>query len=208
MQALTRRGLVLASGASFFYGACARAAAPLTATPQLTEGPFYPDVLPSDLDADLTRIAGKSGQSAGEVLSMSGRVLGLDGNPIRGAVVEIWQVDAEGHYLHSGDYAAGNRDANFQGFGRTQVDAQGLYRFRTIRPVAYDFRTPHIHVKVKPPTGRTLTTQMHVEGEPGNARDGILGRVRPELRRLVTADLRKAATPGVAWTTQFDLVLA
>ncbi len=153
------------------------------------------------------KIAGKSGQAAGEILAMSGRVLGLDGNPIRGAVVEIWQVDHDGHYLHSGDYAAGNRDPNFQGFGRTRVDDQGLYRFRTIRPVAYDFRTPHIHIKVRPPAGRVLTTQMHVAGEPGNDRDGILGRVRPELRRLVTADLRKASTPGVAWTTQFDLIL-
>jgi protocatechuate 3,4-dioxygenase beta subunit len=206
MQALTRRGLVL-TGAAVWFGTACRAAAPLQPTPELTEGPFYPDVLPSDLDADLTRIAGKSGAAAGEVLAMTGRVLRMDGTPVRGAVVEIWQVDDHGHYLHRGDYAAGERDPNFQGFGRTQVDAQGQYRFRTIRPVAYDFRAPHIHVKARPPGGRVLTTQMHIAGEPKNDRDGILRRVRPDQQRLVVAELRPGAG-DVRWTAQFDLVLA
>jgi protocatechuate 3,4-dioxygenase, beta subunit len=205
MQALTRRGLVIAGAASWFGTAC-RAAAPLQPTPELTEGPFYPDVLPSDLDADLTRVAGKAGAAGGETLTMTGRVLRMDGTPVRGAVIEIWQVDDHGHYLHSGDYAAGQRDPNFQGFGRAQVDANGVYRFRTIRPVAYDFRAPHIHVKARPPGGRVLTTQMHIAGDPQNDRDGILRRVRPEQRRLVTAELKGGG--DTRWTAQFDLVLA
>ncbi len=208
MQSPTRRRLVMAAGAAILSSP-ARAAAPLVATPEMTEGPFYPDHLPSDLDSDLVKVAGRNGQASGEILALSGRVLGLDGNPIRGAVVEIWQVDAHGHYLHSGDYAEGERDANFQGYGRAQVDAQGLYRFRTLKPVAYDFRAPHIHVRVLRPGGRSLTTQMMIAGDPQNARDSIYRRVRPDLQRLVAVELRpNLVGPDAGSTARFDLVLA
>ncbi|MFL6695504.1 MAG: intradiol ring-cleavage dioxygenase, partial [Ramlibacter sp.] len=114
-----------------------------------------------------------------------------------------WQCDAQGHYHHPGD---GNRAAAaFQGFGRVQADAQGRWRFRTIRPVAYTGRTPHIHVKVRAGRREVLTTQLYVEGDPHNARDGIWRQLSPEDRAAVTAPFRREAD-GLA--AEFPLVVA
>ena len=101
-----------------------------------------------------------------------------------GAQVEIWQCDEGGRYHHSGD---GNRaDPAFQGFGRVTVGADGAWRFRTIRPVPYTGRTPHIHFKVKLGARELLTTQLYVEGDAGNARDGLWHRLSAEDRAAVT----------------------
>ena len=168
-----------------------RAQAPATrrATPTQTEGPFYPVQLPADADADLLR-NGKLRYARGEPAWVDGVVSDLQGKPLAGAQVEIWQCDEAGHYHHPGD---GSRaDPAFQGFGRVTVGSDGRYRFRTIKPVAYSGRTPHIHVKVKLDRRELLTTQLYVEGDPGNERD-FLWRNLGERRALLTVPFRAGA---------------
>ena len=104
------------------------------ATPSQTEGPFYPVEFPKDSDHDLLR-NGTLSYGKGQAAWVDGTVTDLQGKPLRGAQVEIWQCDEQGHYHHPGD--GGKADAAFQGFGRVTVGASGEYRFRTIRPVAY-----------------------------------------------------------------------
>jgi protocatechuate 3,4-dioxygenase beta subunit len=154
----------------------------LTATPHQTEGPFYPDRLPLDRDNDLLRIAGRNTSAAGEVTHLTGRVLDLHGTPLSGVAVEIWQVDNNGHYIHSGDARKGN-DTHFQGFGRFETGRSGEYRFRTIKPLPYPGRTPHIHVKLHKGGRELLTTQFYVQGHPLNERDGILRSIRDPQQR-------------------------
>ena len=121
----------------------------LTRTPSQTEGPFYPDKLPLDTDNDLLIINDAITPAVGEVTHLTGRVLDAKGNPVRSALVEIWQCDSSGVYLHS--RSGGNvdkKDKHFQGYGRFLTGSDGGYYFRTIKPVPYPGRTPHIHVKV------------------------------------------------------------
>ena len=107
----------------------------LTLTPSQTEGPFYPDRLPLDTDNDLLVLNDSTTPSAGIVTWLGGRILDARGEPIRNAVVEIWQADANGVYLHKDSDNAGKRDRHFQGFGRFLTGSSGEYQFRTIRPV-------------------------------------------------------------------------
>jgi protocatechuate 3,4-dioxygenase beta subunit len=193
----SRRHAVIAlgaTGAAGVMGASAAArAATLVRTPAQTEGPFYPTRFPVDSDADLVQVAGRPGRARGVVTYVTGRVLDPQGRPVAGARVEIWQCDAAGVYHHSGD-SRGPADSNFQGYGRTVAAADGGYRFRTIRPVAYPGRTPHIHFKISGPGFAGLTTQMYVDGEPGNRRDFVLNAIRdPIVRRSVIVPLRPAA---------------
>ena len=187
----------------------AAASTGLVVTPGQTEGPFYPVSLPADMDADLVRVQGQSAHAAGQVTHISGRVLDRRGAVVPGAMVEIWQCDANGIYNHPGDSGQGRRDAAFQGYGRAAIDGNGRYAFRTIRPVAYPGRTPHIHVKVHAPGAGRLTTQMYVAGEPQNARDFVLRSIRdPRAREsvivalLAAGDIEAGALKGT-----FDIVL-
>ena len=161
----------------------ARAQAGRLPTPAQTEGPFYPLDLPDDTDFDLLR-NGPARYGRGTPTWVEGVVTDTAGVPVRGAQVEIWQCDHQGRYHHPGD---GNRaDQAFQGFGRVAVDAQGAYRFRTLRPVAYRSRTPHIHVKVRLDGQDLLTTQLYVAGDPGNKRDVLWRRLNAEGRAALT----------------------
>jgi protocatechuate 3,4-dioxygenase, beta subunit len=176
-----RRSLsaALVCAPALWLGARAQAPAARRPTPSQTEGPFYPVALPRDSDADLLR-NGSLNYAQGQPAWLNGTVLDMDGKPVRGAQVEIWQCDHAGHYHHPGD---GDRaDRSFQGFGKVLVGADGSYRFRTIRPVAYSGRTPHIHVKVRLGSRSLLTTQLYVDGDVGNARD-FLWRSLPEAER-------------------------
>lgn len=163
-------------------------AAELEKTPSQTEGPFYPDKLPLDTDNDLLIINDKITPAVGTIAHVSGKVLDLKGNPVRNALVEIWQCDNNGAYLHSGTDSKDKRDKNFQGFGRFLTSSTGEYYFRTIKPVPYHPRTPHIHFKVKRGGKDLLTTQMYVKGHPGNAKDGIFRSAGAKGQALLSAD--------------------
>jgi len=179
----------------------------LLATPAQSTGPFYPLELPLDDDNDLTQVAGRSGVAAGKLTELTGRVLDLNGRAIAGARIEIWQCDANGRYRHPGDRGRARRDDNFQGYGHTITDASGRYRFRTIRPVPYPGRTPHIHMAVLAPQLPPLVTQLYVQGEPRNTGDFLFKRVPAELRHLVQAEFVAADMAGVELRASFDLVL-
>mgnify|MGYP000313952810 CR=1 FL=1 len=171
-------------------------------TPAQTEGPFYPVSLPADTDGDLLRQGGDA-YAKGQPCWLDGQVRDASGQPLAGAVVEIWQCDADGHYRHPGD---GNRaDPTFQAFGRVQADSQGRYRFRTIRPVAYSGRTPHIHVKVKLGRRTLLTTQLYVAGDPGNAQDFLWRRLSDADRAVLTVSFQPVAD---GLRAGFDIVVA
>ena len=189
--------------------ATAQQSATPPATPRQTTGPFYPVDWSGDADADLVRVAGAEAQALGAVTHLRGRVLDARGRPVEGALVEIWQCDANGLYRHPND-RPGTRDAGFQGRGRAAVGPDGGFAFRTIRPVAYPGRTPHIHVAVATP-GRSqpLVTQLYVEGEPLNERDRQFNALRdPREREAVLMHLQPAdrIEPGALLATR-DIVL-
>jgi protocatechuate 3,4-dioxygenase beta subunit len=167
----------------------------LAPTPSDAEGPFYPTRLPADADADLVRLAGVSREAEGKRLHIRGTVRGVDGAPLAGALLEIWQTDARGNYIHPQGAIVGPRDDAFQGYGRTASDAAGAYAFRTILPVAYRGRPPHVHFRVTAAGRRTLTTQLYFV--PGSAR-----------RELVVPPVALAGAEPDAVLSVFDIVLA
>ena len=203
-----RRGLLLAAGAALIatpalhLRALAQAAS-RRLTPAQSEGPFYPVALPADSDGDLLA-NGALRYAQGQPAWVEGTVSDLDGRPVRGARVEIWQCDQQGHYHHPGD---GDRaDRAFQGFGRVAVDGEGRYRFRTIRPVAYGGRAPHIHVKVKLGARELLTTQLYVQGDAGNARDFLWRNLRNDDDRAALTVAFSPTADGLQ--ARFPIVVA
>ncbi|HLB17054.1 MAG TPA: protocatechuate 3,4-dioxygenase [Burkholderiales bacterium] len=177
------------------------------ATPQQTAGPFYPREFPADGDNDLVAVKGRSGLAKGEPLLLAGAVMDVSGRPFAGARVEIWQCNAFGRYHHPGDGSSAPLDPNFQGWGEFVTGADGDYRFRTIKPVPYPGRTPHIHFRISGRAVPELVTQMYIEGEPGNGRDGVLGWISdPRQRAAVIVRLDKAPD-GKALAGRFDIVL-
>jgi protocatechuate 3,4-dioxygenase beta subunit len=206
---IERRRLLIGGAVLALAGRGAPAFAALAQTPQQTAGPFYPVTLPLDRDNDLARVAGAAGPAQGEITHVFGRVLDRNGRPVSGARIEIWQCNAFGRYHHPRDTRDVPIDPGFQGYGETASAADGAYRFRTIRPVPYPGRTPHIHFAVTAPGAQRLVTQMYVAGEPLNARDGLYNSIRdPEARAAVTVALAPApqVEPG-AIAGSFDIVL-
>ncbi len=149
----------------------------LQTTSPMTEGPFYPDKLPLDTDNDLLVINDAIHPSVGEITHLTGTVLDASGAPVRNAVVEIWQVDGKGVYLHSQSQGKRESDPNFQGFGRCATSSKGAYYFRTVKPVPYPGRTPHIHFRVNATGYPRFTTQCFIRGHEQNASDGLLRRL-------------------------------
>lgn len=161
----------------------------LVRTPSQTEGPFYPDKLPLDTDNDLIIINNKITPAVGTITHLTGKVFDSKGNPVRNALVEIWQCDANGAYLHTRTGNKAKQDANFQGFGKFLTSSTGEYYFRTIKPVPYPGRTPHIHFKVRHEGKDVLTTQCYIKGEERNEKDGIYRGIRDAKQRdSVTVD--------------------
>jgi protocatechuate 3,4-dioxygenase, beta subunit len=207
----TRRGFLggLALGALVFTSPGAFADE-LVRTPRQTEGPFYPDKLPLDTDNDLLIVNDSITPAVGEITYLNGKILDAHGDPIRNALVEIWQVDHNGAYLHTRSANRDKRDANFQGFGRFLTASSGEYYFRTIKPVVYPGRAaPHIHFAVKIKGREKFTTQCYVKGEPGNKRDFVLNGIRdPKARDTVIVDFAPVANSRIGeLAAHFNIVL-
>ena len=173
------------------------------------EGPFYPNHLPLDTDNDLLVINDGITPAVGDITMLSGRVLDLSGQPVRNALVEIWQVDNNGAYLHTGSMNRDKRDANFQGFGRFLTGSSGEYLFRTIKPVAYPGRTPHIHVAVKTKGREKFTTQCYIQGEPQNEKDQLLLAMKDaKARNSLIVPFAPIPTSKIGeLAAKFDIVL-
>jgi protocatechuate 3,4-dioxygenase beta subunit len=191
---LPRRALLRVLGSTAaILGLTRPAAAALSPTPPQTPGPFYPPPADrfADTDWDLVKVASLVREAGGEVLHLEGRVLDATGAPVAGALIEIWQCDANGRYLHTGDVSlTRKRDPDFQGYGVTRSDGEGRYRFRTILPVPYPGRTPHIHARVQPPGGGELITQIYLTDHPLNQGDFLfrrLGRGAQEAASITPA---------------------
>jgi protocatechuate 3,4-dioxygenase beta subunit len=178
-------------------------------TPRQTEGPFYPDKFPLDTDNDLLIINDATTPAVGEVTYLTGRILDARGNPLRNALVEIWQVDNNGVYIHSKDRRHDLHDTSFQGYGRFLTGSTGEYYFRTIKPVPYPGRTRHIHFKVGKGEKELLTTQCYVKGEALNAKDGIYRSIKdPKAREAVTIDFNPLEGSRIGeLAARFDIVL-
>jgi protocatechuate 3,4-dioxygenase beta subunit len=171
----SRRGFLgtLAFGATAFQARGAFADE-LDRTPLVQEGPLYPTKLPLDTDNDLLVINDDITPAVGEITHLSGRILDTKGDPIRNAVVEIWQCDRDGTYFKDYVENKAKYDTNFQGFGRFLTGSTGEYYFRTLKPVPYTGRpAAHIHFKIRQGGKVQLTTECYVKGHPGNERDGI-----------------------------------
>jgi protocatechuate 3,4-dioxygenase beta subunit len=183
-------------------------AEPLSLTPRQTEGPFYPDRLPLDTDNDLLIVNEEITPAIGEITHLTGRILDSNGNPLRNALVEIWQVDGHGVYLHTADTHA-KRDAHFQGFGRFLTGSSGDYYFRTVKPVPYPGRTPHIHFKIKRPGQSEFVTQCYVKGNPQNERDGVFRGIRDaKARESVLVDFKPIENSKLGeLEARFDIVM-
>ncbi len=203
-----RRFLQKAALTAGFFAAPGSFAAELMHTPKQTEGPFYPDKLPLDTDNDLLVINEGITPAVGDVTYVTGRILDGRGDPIRNAVVEIWQCDNHGAYLHSGTSNKEKKDKNFQGFGRFVTGSTGEYLFRTIKPVPYPGRAPHIHYKVKRSGRELLVTQLYIKGHAGNEKDGIWKNLKEKDRAAVTVDFAPLQGAGAGeLAAKFDLVL-
>jgi protocatechuate 3,4-dioxygenase, beta subunit len=206
----TRRHFLRAAGLGVvLFAAPGAFAEALVRTPAQTEGPFYPDKLPLDTDNDLLILNDTITPGVGEVTWLNGRILDARGEPIRNALVEIWQCDNNGAYLHSGSDNGKKRDKNFQGFGRFLTGSTGEYVFRTIKPVAYPGRSPHIHMAVKLKGKKELITQCYIKGHPGNEKDGVWKGIKDEKARnsvTVAFDPLKGSHAGEL-AAKFDVVM-
>ena len=185
--------------------------------PGLTEltGPQFGAGDVRDTDSDLT-VHG-SGEAIGERIIVHGRVTDSDGRPVRNTLVELWQANAAGRYIHQGDQHPAPLDPNFVGAGRCLTDGEGGYRFVTVKPGPYPWRNhdnawrpAHIHFSL---FGRAFTqrlvTQMYFPGDPLFFQDPIFNAVRDERarKRLISTYDHSATTPEWATGYRFDIVL-
>jgi protocatechuate 3,4-dioxygenase, beta subunit len=186
MHTVSRRhmlGLALGAGGLAVSGRFGAAfAEALKRTPGEILGPFYPVIKRVDQGADLTVTAGRPGRAAGQVIHVMGRVLNVEGQPVRAARVELWQANSYGRYTHPSDTNPAPLDPNFEGFAVQNTDAEGRYRFKTIKPGAYPatadwMRPPHLHFDVTGKINR-LVTQMYFPGEALNDKDVLLQQLR------------------------------
>jgi protocatechuate 3,4-dioxygenase beta subunit len=202
-----RRRLVIATAASLAWPALAQTRRVL---PPMTDGPFYPPRrwrADADWDADLTR-TGALGPARGEHLALQLQVADTRGRVIDGAEVEIWQCDALAAYRHPGVRTEpGNHDPAFQGFGAARSGAEGGVLFRSIRPVPYPGRTPHIHVKLRHASFGELTSQLFLAGDPGNARDFLWRRLDADEQASLALRLEPASGDGLKWQTRHLLTV-
>ena len=207
---LLRMAAVLAASTAAMSAKLAAAEAALARTPQQILGPFYP-LKPLPQTADLTQEPGRPGRAQGQVLNVMGRVLNLNGQPVRNAKVEVWQANAQGRYTHPSDPNPAPLDPNFDGSAVLTTDLDGRYRFKTIKPAAYPagpnlIRPAHIHFQVSGQHDR-LVTQLYFDGDPYNATDPFLNSVgRKDLLIAKLIDASGEFEAG-SKTAIFDIVI-
>jgi protocatechuate 3,4-dioxygenase, beta subunit len=189
---------------------------PIQQTLSELTGPVYGHESVGRLDADLTKNARKNGEPLGERIIVTGRVVGDDGRPLPDTLLEIWQANACGRYVHRTDQHDAPLDPNFLGGGRCVTDSEGRYRFYTIKPGAYPWgnhhnawRPNHIHFSLFGPTFLTrLVTQMYFPGDPLLELDPIYLSAPGGARERMIANFSIDVTePGFALGYVFDLVL-
>ena len=180
----------------------------LTRTASQGEGPFYPDELPLDTDNDLILINDSITPAVGKITHLTGRILSRSGAPVRNAVVEIWQADQTGTYIHSRSRRE-QMDKNFQGFGRFLTSSTGNYYFRCIKPTRYVGRPPHIHFAVYQGGKRLLTTQLYEKDNPLNEKDFLYNAAKTasEKATLVTEFKPIPDSKTGELTAHWDIVL-
>ena len=204
-----RHFLGAAAFGSLALGAAGAFTEELARTPPQTEGPFYPDKLPLDTDNDLIVVNDGVTPAVGEITHLTGRILDARGEPVRNAMVEIWQCDNNGAYLHTRTVNRDKRDGNFQGFGRFLTGSGGQYYFRPIKPVRYPGRAPHIHFMVKLKGQDNFTTQCYIKGDPQNERDFIF-RALPDTKSkdLLCVDFQPMTASKIReLAANFEIVL-
>jgi protocatechuate 3,4-dioxygenase beta subunit len=201
----------IAAGVSVLTASAAAVAATLRRTPTQVLGPFYPLDKPLDDDADLTLVKGRKTRAAGQVVHVIGRVLNVAGEPVKGARLEIWQANSYGRYTHPSDRHTAPLDPNFEGYARLTTDAEGRYRFKTIKPAAYPagdiMRPAHIHFDVTGKLNR-LVTQMYFPGDP-HQDDDLVMAMAVKSRHLLIAEVRPP-TPDLepdSLLANWDIVL-
>ncbi len=186
--------------------------------PGMTEGPFYPPrrwretgPLADDWDADLTTVqrAGRSLHAQGEHLGLTLSVVDTQGSRVDGTRIEIWQCDALAAYRHpSVALQPGAYDEGFQGFGSATTGVQAQVSLRTIRPVPYPGRTPHIHLTLRHASFGELTSQLFVAGDPGNPGDFLWRRLGAAQQQALAMMLQPAPTDsGLRWLAAHTLVV-
>ena len=166
----------------------------IISTPWQGEGPFYPDRIPEDTDNDLVKNGNSTIEAGGKILNLSGSLVNRDSKPIKGMTAEIWQTDVNGVYLHTGSFRSKMRDEQFQGFGRSITDRNGYFFFRTIIPVEYPGRTPHIHLKLWNEREHVLTTQLYIQGHSLNKEDFLFKRMYIAEQKINSMKLLPAQT--------------
>ena len=184
-------------------------------TPEQVKGPFYPDSDVGDTDMDLTMIKGHTESAQGEQIFVHGQVRDIDGNPLSNATVDIWQANAAGRYRHRKDPNPAPVDLNFQGWGIIQTDAEGYYRFKTIKPGAYSltflgeegWRAQHIHYMVSHDEHQPVTTQLYFPGDPLIEQDLEIVKAPEEDRWMLMSVLEEKHESGLD-IYRFDVVLA
>lgn len=184
----------------------------LMRTPEQTAGPFYPVpeiAKQKHSDADLTRQAADGPVAEGEVIQLEGQVVGIDGKPIHGSIVEVWQACHSGRYQHTRDTNPAPLDPNFQYWARVTTTDEGRYSLKTIVPGKYPGRTPHVHFRILAEGYPELVTQMYFEkfGE-ANQKDGIYGRLSQPQKELVTVAFAPADIAAGTPAGKFRIVLA
>lgn len=207
---LTRRALLTAGAGLAAAASPGLVAGARALTPANPEGPFYPKHQQSDKDADLTRIEGQEQRAEGQVIRVTGQVLDEDGQPVEGAIVDVWQANTWGRYHHEADPATAPVDPGFQGWAMIRTDADGRYAFKTVKPGAYKVggnwtRPPHIHFRVSRRGYHELTTQMYFADEKLNERDRLLQSVPVGRRDLLVVEFDES--PEVP-SGEFPIVLA
>ena len=216
-NSLQRRTFLIAAGiAAGKLSAGAVIAGDQTATPKMTTGPFYPvpEIAKQTYwDADLTRLNEDSPVAEGEIIVVQGQVCSIDGEPLRGSLVEVWQANAFGRYNHAGDSNTAELDPNFQYWCQIETDQEGRYSFKTIKPGKYPGRTPHIHMcvrnaKMGPPGESDLITQLFFEEHmDANRKDGLYQRLNKGEQAITTVAFEKSDAADGLPLGQFDLFM-